>query len=291
MKLTRDDDRTIEIEKKLDDQAAAISELREEIQKALSTTVTEALEESDEEDDELDTHIGEPSPKQLSMINKLIGRESEASEWLVVPFMASNCNPDYSLRAWHRDTPIKLGLTAIGRPILLDHLWGDSRAAVGTIFDAKAVVDYEVSDEILDAGGFRELTEEIVKTEGYRWLYICAAIPRNSETADNIRNRIHSDCSTGSTLSSPYMICPTCSKEHKRDVSFYEKVKGIKGEEFLCNHLIPSKAMFDMIALYGEEDAEYNFAPYCILGGDRNEMIELSICNRGALPAASIIRG
>jgi hypothetical protein len=286
-------DRIEDVESKLQEQTDAIEQLRLAVQDVLSLHTQTISEEAESDDGEetLDLHIGVPTSKQLQMINELIGTESSADEWLVVPFQASNCTIDYSLRRWHPSTTLQLAMTAIGRPILLDHLWGDSRASVGTIFDSKIIIDSTAPEDVIKAGGYEEYNREIVEQEGYQWLYLCAAIARNSEAAEGILTRRHQDCSTGSVLSEPFMICPDCTKEHGREVSFYEQTRDAKGKAaFTCNHLIPSKWMLDMVAMYGEDGEEFNFARYCTLGGMRNEMIETSLCNRGALPAASIIR-
>ena len=271
-------------------QGEAIEGIRSSLEQLLSLQ-TRVAEES--EDDELDMHIGEPTPRQLKLINNLVGRESDTSEWLVVPFQASNSLVDFSLRRWHPTSVIDMALTAIGRPILMDHDWYSAKdASVGTIFDCSIVIDSEAPEDVIKGGGYEEYNREIIEDEGYQWLYLCAAIAKNSVAAEGILSRRLSDCSTGSTLSQPYMICPDCSKEHGRDVSFFERTENAKGKkgDFLCPHLIPSKWMLDFISMYGEEGEDYNFAKYCTLGAARNELIENSLVNRGALPAARVIR-
>jgi hypothetical protein len=297
MKLTRD--RSDEVENTSDDaiaealriQGVAIESLKSAIQDLTSLTVREISD--DDSDDGLDLHIGIPTSKQFETISKMTAIESSPEDWVVVPFHASNSCIDYSLRRWHRNTAIQMGLTMVGRPILMDHDWSSAKnsAAGGFIFDAKVIIEPEAPEEVLRGGGYEEYNREIVAQEGYQWLYLCAAFSKTADAAEGIKSRKFNDCSTGSVLSKPYMICPDCSQEHGRDVSFFEKSSDAKGKStFTCNHLVPSKWMLDMVAMYGEDGEEFNFAKYCILGGERNEGIELSLCNRGALPAASVIR-
>ncbi len=232
---------------------------------------------------DLDTHIGTPSKSQLKRINKLVGRETESEEWLVVPYHASNNFVDLDYRKWHPSALVQMGSTFIGRPLLLDHQWGNSDKAVAFIFDSKLVSE-QPDKETLNKGGWSKFNREITKSEGYQWLYLCAAIAVNSPAAKLIQDRAYNDCSTGSILRQPYLVCPNCSKKQGREVEFNEIDE--KGE-VICDHMVPSQFMLYVNEAY---DLGWKFADYSILGAGHHEAVELSNCNRGCLPAASVIR-
>lgn len=228
--------------------------------------------------------IEEPTTAQLSTINELIGRESSAEEWLIVPYMASNNFVDVDYRRWHKNALVGMGLTYKGRPLILDHAWGNSDKTVSFIFDAKLVTDEQTSNSILNAGGFAKFNKQILKNEGYVWLYLAAAVAKTSDAADAIMNRQYQDCSTGSDLQGAYMICPNCSEVKGREVTFTERDKN---DEYICPHDIPSRFMHRIAQVYG---IDANFADYATLNGVHHEAVELSNCIRGALPAAGILR-
>ena len=231
----------------------------------------------------LDLHIGAPSAKQTDLIQEFVGREIDPEDWVVVPYMASNNFIDFGYRRWHLDILVQMAKGFPGRPLLLDHDWYESDKAVAFLFDAKLVKDLEVSDETLNGGDFAEFNQQILDEEGYVWLYLCAAIPKNEDDAQAILNRKFNDCSTGSILKNPRLICPNCTAEKGREIGFFDRDKN---DEYICPHLVPSNFMFWLME--GREDVQ--FADYAILTAEHHEAIELSNVNRGALPAASVIR-
>ena len=264
-----------------------------------STVVTIEVEEeetdNDEDDEEYENgirnQIGFPNKYELDLISKLTGNVYTSTDWTMVPFMASNNLVDYGLRRWHPSSMLQLASTAVGRPLLVDHDMANSYAAKGFIVDAKVVRERTVEDRIIDGGGHRGYNQEIIQNEGYIWLFLNVAIPTGSDTAKTLNDRIHNDCSTGSKLDKPIFICPDCSAKYNRDVSFYENRKDSKGAiVYTCDHLIPSPWMLDMCNAEGIDVTAFNFSRYCTLGGERHELLEHSICNRGALPAASCLR-
>ena len=240
-------------------------------------------ESDDDSDDDLDTHIGEPTESQFKVIQEMTNADTSPEDWVVVPFAASNNLVDLGYRRWHQNVLQQMAQGFKGRPHILDHDWYDSEYAVSFIFDVKLVNDSETDPEVVEMGGFGDFNREIIDAEGYTWIYMCAAIAKSHDAAQAIMTRRYNDCSTGSILNNPRMICPNCSKEHGRDVDFYEKDKN---NEYVCPHLIPSRFMF---WLYGD-DSNVQFADYAILDADHHEAVELSSCTRGALPAASVIR-
>ena len=139
---------------------AAIEGIRSAIAD-LQKGVVEVRAVEDEETD-LDTHIGEPTPKQLKEINTLISRESEAEEWLVVPYRASDNLVDLDYQKWHPSAVAMMGMTFKGRPLMLDHAWGNSDKAFAFIFDSKLIQEESASRDILNAGGFEKLNKKII---------------------------------------------------------------------------------------------------------------------------------
>ena len=179
----------------------------------------------DIEDDDLDTHIGTPSESQFKAIQQLTNSETSAEDWMVVPFVASNNLVDLGYRRWHPNVLRQMAQGFVGRPHILDHDWYDSESAVSFIFDVKLINDSDTDSKTVEMGGFGDYNREIIEKEGYTWVYMCAAIAKTHDAADAISTRRYNDCSTGSILNQPRMICPNCSKEHGREVDFYERDK------------------------------------------------------------------
>ena len=229
----------------------------------------------------LDLHIGEPTESQLKKIKELTGVESSAEEWMVVPIHASNNLVDLGYRRWHKNILEQMAATFIGRPHILDHEWYESECAVSFIFDCQLVTGTP-TDEIMQMGGFEEYNRKIVEKEGYHWLFMNVAISNNHEAAEAIRSRRYNDCSTGSMLTNPEYICPNCSDDLGREVSFNETDDN---KRYICPHFIPSRFAF---RLFDGDDIK--FADYAILNADHHDAIEISSVVTGALPAASVIR-
>jgi hypothetical protein len=233
----------------------------------------------------LDLHIGEPTAVQLKKINALLGgEETEAKDWLVVPYMASNNLVDHDYRRWHISTMFQFATQFIGKPNILDHSQYKAESGVGFIFQALVVQDKTAPAAVVNGGGFGKLNKKIIAEEGYVWLYLASAIPAGTEAATRIKARRYNSCSTGSLVKDPFLVCPNCSAEKGREVTFYETTEDGK---YVCPHLVPSSWAKQFVAMY---DEKVNFADYAIFGGLTNEPVEHSICVAGALPAAQIIR-
>lgn len=301
MKLTRDDDRTIEIEKKLDDQAAAIESLRDAVQAALDThlkvEITADSEPEEDDDDQLDYRMGTPSERQLAQINKVLGRDSSADDWFVCAFHASNVLLDLDLRAWDESALYQMAIDAVGRPILLDHSWQSAASSQGFIHTVLLVKDKDVDPSMLSGAGHEDYNKEIIEQNGgLLWLYLGACMPKNSEAAEAIASRKYIDSSTGTILHSPVFICPDCTRDHRRanpgskeSIAFTDYKINEKGQrEALCPHLIPSRFMFSWFD--EDELAQMNFARYAVLtSATTSKFVENSICVQGCLPKAGIL--
>lgn len=261
-----------------DDVAAlkdAFEKVIQELSKSTVITSNVATKET------LDLHIGTPSDTQFKKIQALTGVESSPEEWMVVPLHASNNLVDLGYRRWHKNVLEQMANTFVGRPHILDHEWYDSEYAVSFIFDCQLVTS-EPTDELLQMGGFEEYNKKIVEKEGLHWVFMNVAVSKNHDAAEAIASRRYNDCSTGSILTNPKYICPNCSEDLGRDVSFHEKDDNGR---YICPHMIPSRFAF---WLYDGDDVK--FADYAILNADHHEAVEISSCIRGALPGASVIR-
>jgi hypothetical protein len=299
MKLTRD--RIEDVESKLQDQTDAIEALRESIEKMLPMQVESAIADDSQEnddDDQLDFHLGEPTPRQLELINSQLGYTSEASDWFVCSFHASNALLDLDLRAWDESALYQMALDAVGKVILTDHSWSSISTSQGFIYQALLVRDSDVDPYMLSGAGHDEYNKEIIEMNGgMLWLYLAACMPKNSEAAEAIKARKFQCSSTGTILHQPHFICPDCTKEHrlsrpgsKQSIGFLDYRINAKGDhELICPHLIPSKMIFSILS--EAEIKEYNFARYAVLTSlAGSQFVENSVCVQGCLPRAGVIR-
>jgi len=282
------------------DQSDAIDRLRSSIQNFIPLKVENAIADDSQEnnDDQLDFHLGEPTTRQLELINAQLGYESKASDWFVCSFHASNTLLDLDLRAWHESSLYQMALDATGKVILTDHSWESVSTAQGFIYQALLVRDSEVDPYMLSGAGHEEYNKEIIEMNGgMLWLYLAACMPKNSEAAEAIKTRRFQSSSTGTILHKPYFICPDCTKEYrikhsgsKYSIGFLDYKVNSKGQkELLCSHLIPSKTIFDILS--EEEIQEYNFARYAVLTSlDGSQFVENSLVVQGCLPRAGVIR-
>jgi hypothetical protein len=225
--------------------------------------------------------FSEPSDNQLKKINEFIGWESEASNWMIVNFRASDNLVNRSYRKWSLNVLELMRIKCIENPLLVDHEWDNSDCSVGFIIDAQIVKTFEAPKN--QKLGYEEINQRIIDKEGYVSLILTAAIKSDLTIAESLKHRSIDSCSTGGEIDSVRMICPHCSEEHGKEVSFTETDKL---GNFVCPHLIPNAW-----AMYydSEEDSEYLIADYIELDGNY-ENLELSICNIGNLPNAKVIR-
>lgn len=280
-------------------QGEAIAELRSEIQQALAAGVTEAIklvEDGDrveeEEYDPIRTTIGEPDERQLKKIIELTGVASEASEWLVAGIHASNNLLDRSSRRWSIEAIQGMGIDFIGKPFITDHSWAEVDTAKGICISSALLKDHAsiVPSEMLSGAGEEVFNKEIIEKEGLVWLYLCVAVPRSSEAAKAIETRTYHSVSTGSILFDAYLRCPNCERESGgREVRMdtYTIDPKTQHKVFDCPHLVGGSVMKQIL---GDEYENYNFSDYSILSCRSTSSVEISACQAGALPQASIIR-
>lgn len=280
---------------KVNEQAEAIDQLRSSIEELLSSEVSKAVENigTKETDDNssIKTHIGPPDDEQLRQIIKLTGVESSADQWIVAGVHASNNLLDRSDRRWALNILAGMGMNFVGRPLICNHSWGDVNESRGLVISSALVKDDAsiVPESMLSGAGAEEYNKEIIEKEGLVWLYLCVAIPRSSAAAEMIVTRSANDVSTGSILHSAYLRCPNCERSSNgKEVRMDTYTEDSRGNKiFDCDHLAGSSFLKQVL---GEEYQNYNFSDYTILSAESTTSIELSLCQAGCLPKASVIR-
>lgn len=238
----------------------------------------------------LNLNKGTPTDEQLQKINQLIGRESSAGEWYVIPFMASNNLVSFSIRKWHLNVLRQMESQLLGKPLMLDHEWYSVKYTVGFLFDSKLVITSSAPEEaIAGSPGQEEKNKAITNKEGYAQLYLMGCVGRDmADIITGVEMRRLDDCSTGGWLSKLRLICPNCSENMGREVTFNERTN--KG--YTCPHSIPSMYSEMFASSDGDGDDEFEepeFADYLELDGLFSG-VELSIVAEGNLPAAKICR-
>lgn len=227
--------------------------------------------------------FNKPDDYQMQKINKAIGWQSKADDWLVVNFRASDNLVNRSYRKWHLNTLNLMAEKSVGDPLLIDHEWFESDAGCGFIINSQLVKTNKIPE--YQKLGYEEINQKIIKKEGYVELIMTAAIPiidANKTWIDAIKNRVINSCSTGGEISGVRLICPHCSETHGREVMFDEVNKL---GEYVCPHLAPNAyTMYQ-----ASDDDSYEVADYMELDGNY-ENLELSLCQIGNLPNAKIIR-
>jgi hypothetical protein len=280
---------------KVDEQGEAIDQLRSSIQELSSSEVSKGIKGIETKEAEVNssikTHIGQPDNEQLSQIIKLTGVESTADQWIVAGVHASNNLLDCSDRRWALNILAGMGLSFIGRPLIVNHSWDDVEASRGFVISSALVKDDAsiVPESMLSGAGAEVYNKEIIEKEGLVWLYLCVAIPRSSAAAEMVLTRTANDVSTGSTHHNPYLRCPNCERSSNgKEVRMDTYTKDSRGNKiFDCDHLAGSSFLKKVL---GEEYQNYNFSDYTILSAESTTSIELSLCQAGCLPAASILR-
>lgn len=227
---------------------------------------------------------GTPTRDQLNLINEYLQEETTAEEWYILPVRASDNLVNRSLRKWDVNVLEQMLQQFPGTVAMLDHEWEDAEDAIGFTLETELITTADAPEWIVNSPGREEYNQQIIAEEGYVALYSMMAIAMDmSEILTGTRYRRLQGVSTGGLLSGIKLLCPNCSRQHGRPVSFTERDKN---GAHVCPHLIPSSYS----ALYAEDDGEeYEYADYLVLDGTF-DAIEISLVNSGNLPAAGILR-
>lgn len=225
--------------------------------------------------------FSQPSDIQLQTINNFLGWESEKESWILVNFRASDNLINRSYRRWSLNVLELMRIKCLENPLLIDHEWDNSASACGFIIDSQIIKTSEVPKH--QKLGYEEINQKIIDKEGYVSLILTAAINSDELIGKSLKNKSLDSCSTGGEIENVRLICPHCSEQHGREVTFTESDKI---GNFICPHLIPS--IYDRY-YKDDEGSEYQTADYVELDGNY-ENLELSICNIGNLPNAKVIR-
>ena len=233
----------------------------------------------------VDKNMGRPTDSQMEAILSLTDEESTPEDWYVMAFRASDNFVDRGLYRWHPNVQVQMGMDFSGKPLILDHQHNTSNI-VGFLMSPSLVRESSAPEEILNSIGMGAANQEIVRNEGYLWLYTMGVLRAGHPAVEDVRSRRFNDVSTGSSLQDVRRICPNCTREKGREVDFFELDKN---NDYACPHLIPdafSRAMFEM---FGDRDDNPQWAEYCTLDGT-SRSVELSFCLEGMLPGASLLR-
>lgn len=222
-------------------------------------------------------YMGSPTPEDLDKIKFYTKEDWEYDEWYVVPLRASDNLVSRSYKVWHDDVLQQMPKELIGKNLIYNHEWSEAEESIGFILDAFLVSEPSY-DNAIDSGDRYTKNMSIVKNKGYKCVYCLAAIHASkAEDIMNIKTMRVNKCSTGGVLSQVDIICPNCSAEYGREVSFFELDSMGK---YICPHQIPGGYEYD------EDD---QIADYAIWNGIF-EGVELSLVVCGNLPNAEILR-
>ncbi len=238
-------------------------------------------------------YMGAPSEADLATINQLTQTSDPANSWMVIPYLASDNFLNYNYRTWSKNTLEQMSQRYKGSPHILNHAIDKAESQVGFIIDAQLYSDASPSDEIVNASIFGAENSKIASQDSYTWLCLKAAVRADTPFADAAMYRRANACSTGFWLYEPRTICPDCSEAMGREVEFEEVEQSTdkKGREVyssVCPHTPISLMNLALWAYYGEGEPPL-WSSYVIKDG-RVDVIELSSCVDGALPATGIIR-
>lgn len=158
---------------------------------------------------EINKGIDSPNTEQLALINKYRpagSPEYEASEIQVVTVRASHNLIHKSYHAWTPESLLNMSQQYPGRPVILDHEWGDSDEVVGFVFDSMLI---HRPDPDQRCNLFPDLNQLVTRKYGFYELYLQVAIQAGLSLESGIRYRRIKQVSTGG-ITSGASICPLC---------------------------------------------------------------------------------
>ena len=223
-------------------------------------------------------YMGNPVPIDLDKIKTVTkNMDWDPEEWFVFPLRISDNFLSRSNRVWHDEILNQFAKDMVGKPLLYNHDWDSPDESVGIVFDSFASAD-SPSDEIISSGNRKKSNYNILNKKGYKCVYALAAIHASKQNdIMSVKTMRIDKCSTGGILSEVDVICPHCSEEYGREVSFFEIDEN---SNYICPHEMPGGYEY-------EEDSLV--ADYAIWTGNM-ESVELSLVVCGNLPGASVMR-
>ena len=225
----------------------------------------------------LDLRAGQPSDKQLAIINQYRNAgspEYTSAELYQFPTLASDNLLHHNNSQWGKKALESMARTLVGKDFLLNHEWEDSKQIQGIVFDSAivSISDLSLSTKLfLTESSSNQIQDlEILSKEGYEALILWVAVEANTGIASDIVYLRQSDLSVGGYASLDY-ICPLCNISFNSDE---------------CPHIIPDPVYMYMMDI--EKDDE-DLAPYYIRDGEF-QGVELSMVVSGNCPRAKILR-
>lgn len=213
--------------------------------------------------------IHSPTPDELTEINKHIPNgapERDASNTIVIPFVAADNLVNRSLEKWSIDSLQTMVDMLPGLPALLNHNHYDVGMVWGKVFSAAYEHSSSAPSKAVDAAGNRKANRQVIKKEGFGQAIANVFTDLNSPVARQIRSGFIGKVSTGGFAFSDF-ICPEC------DVSFRDE---------RCSHIPPDK-WWGFTA-----DRDSRVALYAIRDG-LSDIGEMSVVVMPNLPNAGVI--
>lgn len=223
--------------------------------------------------------MGTPTPEQMALINTYLPEPGNPEDWFTFEAIASDNLISYSRRRWHPNVLNQMADRVrgyLGKPWVPDHEW-EAQHAFAFTYAAALETAPDAPAGIADIAGYGDYNRAIIAGEGYRYLHLWGAVPRRMEEhVSAFLQGLYHDVSTGGLLYRPRWICPDCSQEMGREVTFTETDEY---GEMVCPHWVA----WDL----GDTGPKY--ASYAIVDGLYNST-EVSVCVEGNLPGAGVMR-
>ena len=247
--------------------------------------------------DRLGIYNGMPTEGDLSIIKRLTSNQDwQAADWTMWSYKASDNLLHGDESVWHESLLDQIASNYEGANFMLDHDWDESEAVQGFIVSSQMVTQQKAPQKSMAAGVFEKENKKMMKDTGkpYRCVVMKCAVRSDSAFNQAAMERRAQFCSTGFHLYRRSLICPNCSKEAGRDVTFdeVETIKDSRGRnsyERICSHTAPDPFLRMLIARWGEPGYEMNWADYSIKKGDMKP-VELSSVSSPMLPDCQILR-
>lgn len=216
-------------------------------------------------------------------INNLFGTNYKSDdEFRLFTVLASDNLVNRSYRKWHQNLLKDICEQSVGVPFLLNHDWDEAGEIIGFVVNTDLKTYKEIPEGYKQVRGYEEINQKIVDKEGLQCAYFTVAVPADCDACEKIEQGIFKGVSTGGFLESYELICPNCSEEKGREISFVETDKN---GDYICPHSMPYSFMNPQF----NEDSDYNFADYVEINGVY-DAIELSVVVSPNLPNAKVLK-
>jgi hypothetical protein len=220
----------------------------------------------------------------IDLINSTFKTKFTEDDVSLFCFMGSDNLVNRSFRKWHLKTLKQICDKSVGIRLIKNHSWSEVDGIKGYVYKTEMKTFDSIPPGYQQVNGYAEVNQGIVQEEKLNCVYFYVMIPNyDLETVNALKYRLYDSCSTGGTIDNVSLICPHCSAEYGREISFTEKDKT---GNYICPHNIPY-SFLNPKYIYDEE-LDYNFADYAEIKGEYDS-VELSLVVSGNLPQAKLI--